>query len=325
MNISLSNELETLLTFDYLVRYEFTAWVEDASTKQVLNCTVNDKTVIDLKFRQNNYDFRLAGPNVLKAAFHQDCLEVGQQYVIIVQVLAKLPQERRLLGRTHPISVVEYGLSVEERFVDANPYVHEVTSNPFKASNAINSPKPMRDPFSLEYFWYNSCGGESSSLDVMIHLRDGKGRICSVDCLKKSVPLTDTGKKEFHQKTPVLLEVIPSLVYADDETENVPLFQIGRQIKKTKKKEDENREREQILKPMRPVPITYVSGQSSRPFSFRIDEVSNHHNRRGFKLKINPVGDIAPFVASGIMWETMYVLSKPRSNRLSAKRKIDYS
>ena len=267
--------------------YEFSACLENLCTGAVIeHCKL-----VSFTFNANNYDFyNTKIENKLKVSIHQDAIQSGEIYVCVVRAHLKTNTNSHdsssnfLIGRTNPITVKGFSLCIEECF-ENNPYVHE-----------------KGDLMKMEYLWYNSCGGEFSGLDVMVHLRNEIGRLCTVDSL-----LNDSQKCDIDR---VVLEVEADLVYADDESE-VPKLQI---------KPNKSQNTQFVFRSTRPLPIQFKLGDSSQPFSFRIDEVSSNHGKRGFKLRVKPMGLLSADICPNVMWETIYVYSKPRSDRTSGAK-----
>ena len=276
-------------------RYMFSARLEHLCTGVIVG---QSDDYIKFEYTLNYFDFYSSGcKNKLTVSLHQDGVQPGEVYVIVV--IAHVGCDRHseiyeLVGKTNPITVKRFSLCIEEYF-DNNPYVHEKDCHPSK----------------LDYFWYNSCGGEFSGLDVMIHLRNETGQLCSADSL-----LIILGGAQDYDISKAIIEVEADLVYADDES-GVPCMQ----LKPTKCSKKGLSIARPIFRNMRPVPIKFFLGDSSKPFSFRIEEVSKNHQNRGFKLRVKPIGSAASDVCSYIMWETIFVLSKPRNDRRSGTKK----
>ena len=172
------------------------------------------------------------------------------------------------------ISVTDYAISVEHRF-DKNPYISRIVGS--------------------EFSWFNKCGGENSGLDVMIHLRDEKGRIVN--------DITET----VYLKT--------ELVYSDESpTPYMPLMPL-------KERRSHKVSETPLYNPLRPEPILNP-GQTAISFSFRIEEVSfRHPHQSGFKLKVSHLGPSRFMVHSGLMEETIVVLSKQNNDASQMKKR----
>lgn len=120
-----------------------------------------------------------------------------------------------------------------------------------------------------------------------MHLRNSLGQICNA----LGVPLNATA----------------ALVYDNGSTPPVHVKNPLR-VKNVKKVNTI------LYNPMRPMP-RFEIGVASCPFSFRIEEVSKHHQSLGFRLKVAAATEeMASLVHPCLSDETIFVLSKPRAN-----------
>lgn len=129
--------------------------------------------------------------------------------------------------------------------------------------------------------WYSKHGGDNTSIDIMIHIKDEEGRIVN----------------DYPKKLPLKAE----LVY-EDGTAVLPLPD---SIKKFIPKG-------QVYRAMRPEPCL-GEGIGSCHFAFRIESViQNHKPHRGFRLKVYPsILSGSTDVAGGLMEEIIVVKSRP--------------
>ena len=112
------------------------------------------------------------------------------------------------------------------------------------------------------------------SIDVLIHLKDLNGAIV--------------------YDFPESFRIKTELVYADGSS--APCF-----VKYSLKNKANSKEKNisfgaapmKLFHPTRPEPVL-GQGKGSCHFSFRIEEVSSHHAKNGFKLKVSPYLDTAP-------------------------------
>ncbi len=129
--------------------------------------------------------------------------------------------------------------------------------------------------------WFCKHGGENTSIDVMIHLKDEIGRI-----------ITDY---------PSTIPLKTELVY-EDGTKIMPLSVDA----------DRPGSSKEAYRPMRPEPCL-DAGVGSCHFAFRIESVSqNHRPHTGFRLKVDPLlpGENSD-VVGGLMEEIIVVKSRP--------------
>jgi hypothetical protein len=153
--------------------------------------------------------------------------------------------------------------------------------------------------------WYSKQGGDNTSIDVMIHLKDRKGVIVHK-----------------HPDLPIFTD----LVYEDGSALVMHrLTAEGRKKKLSLKSKEVTQEQETrisktrgkrnqiVYRPMRPEPILF-NGNGSVHFAFRIEDVSvNHKPHVGFKLKVccGPMMADGTRVYGGLMDETIVVKSRP--------------
>lgn len=172
-------------------------------------------------------------------------------------------------------SIVGYKLTIQEKF-SRSQYIHR------------------RKDLSPEHFeWYNKNGGDMIAIDVLIHLKDVNGDIV------------------FDYPRPLRLKT--ELVYDDGTAApTYPLLRIKKKFNRNGKKREKTDDSSKLFHPTRPDPIL-GEGVGSQYFSFRIEEVSNHHSRSGFKLKVSPMDKSCTDVMYGVMEETIIVKSKPKT------------
>ena len=132
-----------------------------------------------------------------------------------------------------------------------------------------------------EIEWFCKHGGENTSIDVMIHLKDEIGRI-----------ITD-----YPSKIPLKTQ----LVYED-----------GTEIMSMSRDTDRPDLSKEVYRPMRPEPCL-DAGVGSCHFAFRIESVSlNHRPHTGFRLKVSPLlPGVNSDVVGGLMEEIIVVKSRP--------------
>ena len=132
-------------------------------------------------------------------------------------------------------SLFEYKLSIEDRF---------------EGNNTVR-----RIPGSNDIEWNISY--QKSKLDVMIHIKNGKGEICL--------------------NYPYSVQTTVQLLY-EDGTET-PTFPFG-------SRKNSSAEHRSLFTALSPFPH-FCTGVGSQPFAFRIEQVSSRHkNHKGFRLKV---------------------------------------
>ena len=144
----------------------------------------------------------------------------------------------------------------------------------------------MRQGRSTTFDWFNKCGGEKAGIDVVIHLKNSRGSIV--------------------ENFPTHLPLKTELVY--DDGSPTPMMPFSPLKERRSMKASLN----PLYRPIRPQPVLGPH-HGSHFFSFRIEEVSFHHPRKGFKIKVSPADPSCNNVASGTMEETIIVRSKPKS------------
>ena len=150
----------------------------------------------------------------------------------------------------------------------------------------INNPAMVRKEQSTTFEWFNKHGSDNAGIDVLIHMRDSSGSV--VNPVLRKLPLRT------------------ELVY-DDGTP-VPIMP----LKPLRDKKGSQNRALKLYRPLRPDPVLGTGKKSSQFFSFRIEEVSLHHqNHKGFKLKVSPADfSHASNILPGLLEETIVVRSK---------------
>lgn len=137
--------------------------------------------------------------------------------------------------------------------------------------------------------WFFKYGGDNKSIDVMIHLKDPKGRIVN--------------------DYPNDIQLCTELVYEDgtqvvSQTQNIASNSKNGSVSSSIK----------VFRRMRPEPII-EQGTGSIHFAFRIEQVStNHKPHIGFKLKVSPASaDAEKYcdIIGSLTKETIIVKSRP--------------